>query len=158
MARRATSYTLRVSGVVALADGSNRQFMKAFDGRFVATNNDSTLGILSVYNKNPQKAQLLALIAEALRTGSAAFVKAQLPSDALNSVNAHISGQVAYDDGSVGGFDVELTTEGEVIDHFDSEAVNTGLGDVSKVASLRTTIKTMLSSLFNANVIITPAT
>jgi len=157
MPRVATSYTLRISGVVAMANGSNRQFMKAYDGRFVATNFDSTLGFLSVYNIEPQSSQLLDLIAEALRTGSIVFTQPILPSGALNAVSAHISGQVAYDDESVGGFDVELTQEGEVIDHFEAAAVNTGLGDVSKVVALRSTIRIILSALFNTNVLVVPA-
>lgn len=158
MPRAATSFTMRVSGVVAMASGENRQFMKAFDGRFVATNNDSTLGFMSVYNRASHRAHLLDLIAEALRTGSIVFTQPVQPSGVLNSVSAHISGQVAYDDESVGGFDVELTPENEVIDHYNANAVNTGLGDASKVVSLRSTIRVILSALFNTNVLVVPAT
>lgn len=157
MPRRAISFTLRVSGVVAMASGENRQFMKSYDSKSVATNSDSTLGFLSVYNKLPHRTNLLALIADALRTGSIVFTKAVLPSGAINAVSAHISGQVAYDDNSMGGFDVELYPNGDIVDHYDAAAVNSGLGDVSKEVSLRSTIRVILSALFDTSVLVVPA-
>lgn len=116
-----SKFTIRVSGNASLADDRIVSFLKNWDSSVLGDLPDSNLSFRYLYPS--QKTKVESLTPYTISSGT--VTPSGDPTDsavAVTAVSMVISGEVAFEDNTVKSFEFEIQEDGNVYNHFGTEA------------------------------------
>lgn len=146
----ASSFTLRMGGNVALADGSIRSFNGFHDSRFSGQLVDTVQAMRDVLTSFPA---VVASFITALEPTTVSNFTDSSSTDTVSEFTLHLSGNVAFDDDTVSLYDWEITPDGEVINHITGSVGNDALNEVAQVETLRLVLEAVWQALLDSSAV-----
>ena len=143
-----SSFTARLSGVVAYTDGSSESFSSHHDGRVQGDVQDVSAweNFISTFDATRFLDFLVQIFEQGNPIGTLSVTGIPAVTKTVDTVVAHIAGQVADDDNSNSSFDVELQADGTIVNH-GGAAGGQAVADLISVETFRAIMESIFSTL-----------
>ena len=134
-----SSFTARLSVVVAYTDNSVGSFSSVMDGKIQGDVQDVSAweDFISTFDATRFLDFLVQVFEQGTPVGTLSVTGIPAVTKTVDTAVVHISGQVADDDNSVSSFDVEILTDGTIVNHGGAAAGGQAVADLISVETFR---------------------